>query len=1332
MKKSVFGRGISLFLAFAMVFGMLSFVTPAVSAQSYSPVGGWKAGHNSAEEAKIEVKKADPADVKKDGVIGDGEYERLVVDQTEDNTPLHVLYITNDNLQDGLDMLATIEFWFSWDEVHGFNFAIVGHPAVIRQVLDVSVDHYTPGDDFANNTAFILNMLTENGVAGTIDEDGWAHGSMDPKNYCVYYALAKRTDTGSYLEGHYHRDTLGLSGDYDPFAGVDYIITYTADTATIEWSVPFSEISRGNIGAGSSIYACFTMTSGNAGPDDEMYADTYGIGLGDKCFMVDAKVDKMGVYPEFVLSPETVSGHTSPGGGTSESLEDIIYEKYEELMCISHSKLDLVFGTSGTLDSLPEVLTDIFGYQATMTEDEIRLVKDEYGGLGNGQIAWPTDVEVTFTDPATGESCEVYLDLSLYKCVTGKYSGAITDKGFLGVCPEDWPSDGLTGLRAIATKSQLFGDPGLLDNPEVFELPGEEFTAAAIEAWYRDLTKLGSDWSFYCEEPDASKAYSGQCVSLALVNHNVNDEGRTAMVSCSPTLKLEAPDPLSDIIDEKYDELCCIAHTKLDLVFGTTSATLDSLPEVLSDIFGYPATMEADELQYVKEDYGQLGDGMTSWPATVTVTFTNPATGETYDKDMDLALYKAVGGKYCGAIEDKGFLGCCPDDWPSEIMAAKRSVMDNTDVTAPDFWGSEDVIEIPAAVYTPGTIEAWLRDVTKLGSGWDFYINGYDASLAYTGDEVNIGLIAHNVNDEGRTVFIGCYPTLKLIGQHEHVPVKVEEKAATCTEDGNIGYWKCSVCGILYSDEKCSNEIEAGSVRIAALGHSFGEWTEAVAPTCTEKGIEERVCTRCGENETREIEVLVHDYVDIVTAPTCTAKGYTTHICTHCGNVYADTIVDALGHTFGEWTETTVPTCTGKGTEERVCTRCGEKEIRETDTLGHDYTDTVITPTCVAKGYTMHTCVRCGDVYADTFVDALGHDYVDSVIEPTCTAKGYTMHTCVRCGDVYADAFVDASDHDYVETVTAPSCTVQGYSTYICTRCGESYVDSYVDALGHDYAEAVTAPTCTEQGYTTHTCSRCGEAYDDSFVDALGHSPAAAVHENEKAATCTVDGSYDEVVYCTVCGAELSRETNTVAALGHDFGVDGNAEKCSVCGEKNPNYKPPVNFKDVKADAYYADAVAWAVAKGITTGTSATTFSPDEGCTRGQVVTFLWRAAGSPEPAGTKNPFRDVKSGDYFYEAVLWAVENGITTGTSTTTFSPDEVCTRGQIVTFQWRANGSPEPTNSKNPFSDVKSGDYFYRAVLWAVEREITLGTDANHFSPSDTCTRGQVVTFLYRDMA
>ncbi len=182
-------------------------------------------------------------------------------------------------------------------------------------------------------------------------------------------------------------------------------------------------------------------------------------------------------------------------------------------------------------------------------------------------------------------------------------------------------------------------------------------------------------------------------------------------------------------------------------------------------------------------------------------------------------------------------------------------------------------------------------------------------------------------------------------------------------------------------------------------------------------------------------------------------------------------------------------------------------------------------------------------------------------------------------------------------------------------------------------------------------------------------------------------------------------------------------------GEIPPDVDPFEGFIDIKAGDYYAEAVSWAVEHGITSGTSKTTFSPNDGCTRGQVVTFLWRAVGSPEPKSENNPFTDIKADDYYYKAVLWAVEKNITKGTSSTKFSPSDVCTRGQIVTFLWRAAGEPELSETVNPFGDVATGDYFFSAVLWAVQKGITKGTSEKTFSPNDTCTRGQVVTFMFR---
>ena len=169
-------------------------------------------------------------------------------------------------------------------------------------------------------------------------------------------------------------------------------------------------------------------------------------------------------------------------------------------------------------------------------------------------------------------------------------------------------------------------------------------------------------------------------------------------------------------------------------------------------------------------------------------------------------------------------------------------------------------------------------------------------------------------------------------------------------------------------------------------------------------------------------------------------------------------------------------------------------------------------------------------------------------------------------------------------------------------------------------------------------------------------------------------------------------------------------------------------FVDVATGSYYEDAVDWAVENGITQGTDDTHFSPDGICTRAQAVTFLWRAAGSPKPETRTMPFTDVPVGSYYYDAVLWAVENGITKGTSDTTFSPNMTCSRAQIVAFLWRSEKSPA-AGTANPFADVKSAAYYADAVLWAVKENITKGTTNTTFSPDADCTRAQIVTFLWR---
>lgn len=255
----------------------------------------------------------------------------------------------------------------------------------------------------------------------------------------------------------------------------------------------------------------------------------------------------------------------------------------------------------------------------------------------------------------------------------------------------------------------------------------------------------------------------------------------------------------------------------------------------------------------------------------------------------------------------------------------------------------------------------------------------------------------------------------------------------------------------------------------------------------------------------------------------------------------------------------------------------------------------------------------------------------------------------------------------------------------------------------------------------------------------------SGVQRIEEAAFCDCDALTDVMILSkdVVFGEGALGTTAEYAQAGEpfDFRYNANLTIRGYAGSTAETYarehgfrfldiaNPTNRFFDVAPGAYYSNAVSWSVTKEITSGTGNGNFSPNSPCTRGQVVTFLWRASGCPEPRTATHPFTDVKPGAYYYKAMLWAVENEITTGATESTFAPNKSCTRGQVVTFLWRAKGRPEPQSVSHPFKDVNESGYYYKAMLWAVENGITTGASASTFSPSKTCTRGQVVTFLYR---
>lgn len=308
---------------------------------------------------------------------------------------------------------------------------------------------------------------------------------------------------------------------------------------------------------------------------------------------------------------------------------------------------------------------------------------------------------------------------------------------------------------------------------------------------------------------------------------------------------------------------------------------------------------------------------------------------------------------------------------------------------------------------------------------------------------------------------------------------------------------------------------------------------------------------------------------------------------------------------------------------------------------------------------------------------------------------------------------------------------------------GESFLGWYVNealiSADPEYRMMVAADTEIVAKFTS------------TKSESNGHSSGSTTYDvtvkNSKNGTVTADrktASSGSTVTLTISPEQgWTLETLTVTNAGGKE-IDLNIVKA---GEKYTFKMPSSNvtvaatfmednsilnsFVDVPSGSYYYDAVLWAVKNSITAGTDAIHFSPDGICTRAQAVTFLWRAAGSPAPKSATMPFTDVPAGSYYYNAVLWAVENDITKGTSDTAFSPDKTCTRAQIVTFLWRSQNAPA-AGSSNPFTDVAAGDYYADAVLWAVKNDITKGTGATTFSPDADCTRAQIVTFLWRTLA
>ena len=333
---------------------------------------------------------------------------------------------------------------------------------------------------------------------------------------------------------------------------------------------------------------------------------------------------------------------------------------------------------------------------------------------------------------------------------------------------------------------------------------------------------------------------------------------------------------------------------------------------------------------------------------------------------------------------------------------------------------------------------------------------------------------------------------------------------------------------------------------------------------------------------------------------------------------------------------------------------------------------------------------------------------------PTYTWSDDNRSVTARRVCVHNAAHVETETVDTSSEVTTPaSCLGAGKTTYTAVFTNPAFEMQTrtvpdIPPLGHDWGEANYVWADDYSSVTATAICRRDEAH-------VLTETAKTTFVLTKPSTFEAKGSgYYVVTFQNAAFTEQRYEVEVpeVACVGGES-----------CPSKHFTDMPPItSFAHIPID--------WAVLNQITNGTSAKTFSPNDTCTRAQFVTFLWRTMGQPQPTLTANPFKDVTEGTWYYKAVLWAYENGITSGTSKATFTPNDNCSRAQVVTFLWRLEGSAEPMQTQNPFTDVKQGAYYYKAVLWASEKEITSGTSATTFSPNDNCTRAQCVTFLYRE--
>ena len=517
----------------------------------------------------------------------------------------------------------------------------------------------------------------------------------------------------------------------------------------------------------------------------------------------------------------------------------------------------------------------------------------------------------------------------------------------------------------------------------------------------------------------------------------------------------------------------------------------------------------------------------------------------------------------------------------------------------------------------------------------------------------------------------------------------------------------------------------------ACLHADYGTTERTTPATCGKAGRVDTICSNCGEVvSTRELPPTgAHDWDGgtVTTAPTETTPGVRTFTCRGCDQTRTEAIPATGAHDY-QFTKTVAPTCTDGGYDLYTCSGCGATEKRNlTDAAGHKWDNGTVTtaPTETTPGARTFTCTVCGDIREETIPATGAHDYqFTKNVAPTCTDGGYDLYTCSGCGATERRNLTDAAGHkwDGGTVTTAPTETTPGVRTFTCTVCGQTRTEAIPATGAHDYRFTKTVdPTCTDGGYDLYTCSSCGATERRNLTDAAGHKWDGGTVTT--APTETTPGV--RTFTCSVCG---QTRTEAIPATG--------ASTCTG-GPSCPSY----GLHDVAGPDYWAHkGIDYCVRNRLMSGVGAGTFSPDTACTRAQIVKILYNRSGNQADYSYYYlPFTDVAPGAWYYNAVAWAYCNDVTSGTSATTFTPNAAITRQQLVTFLYRytVKYAPEFTGNAAPisaFPDAGSvANWAYAAMSWAVGNGLIKGNGhdngLDYLDPNGSATRAQTATIIMR---